>query len=284
MDDKLRASGYSSIDYDLEELGAIDDSPIDAISDTLRDASSIGIATQAGLQTLSLQSVIDNFAKELNQSAIATSTGLPVRSPSAQYKGFAAEEYFKQTLKINALSKGVPDYELGVYTKGALPDGTTLSGIDMETDISVWTRKRPWNKPSRATDYQSKVHKNPVKYMKLQSDPQYKGVELVGTSGNDVVNDTVSVYFGKKTVSSDAITNQEAEALADSMKAQETPEYQKRTEKHSELNRVNLGRAVAVGAATGAILSTTKEIIDVIKNRADLPENQFVKSPVCQKH
>lgn len=48
---------------------------------------------------------MDNYAYELNKSAIAKSTGLPVRTPSDQYKGFAAEEYFKETLKINALAK-----------------------------------------------------------------------------------------------------------------------------------------------------------------------------------
>jgi len=137
MDEKLKAAGYASFDFDFDELGAINDSPIDAIAETLRDASSIGSATQAGLQTVSLQSAIDNFAKELNQSAIAKSTGLPVKTPSAQYKGFAAEEYFKQTLKINSLAKGIPDYNLGVYKKGTLPVVTTLSGIELEKAISV---------------------------------------------------------------------------------------------------------------------------------------------------
>ena len=59
-------------------------------------------------------------------------------TPSAQYKGFAAEEYFKQTLKINALAKGE---NIEVFTSGRLPDGTTLSGIDMEVDISIWRKK-----------------------------------------------------------------------------------------------------------------------------------------------
>jgi hypothetical protein len=277
MDEKLKAAGYASFDFDFDELGAINDSPIDAIAETLRDASSIGSATQAGLQTVSLQSAIDNFAKELNQSAIAKSTGLPVKTPSAQYKGFAAEEYFKQTLKINSLAKGIPDYKLGVYTKGTLPDGTTLSGIDMETDISVWTRRRPWSKPVRTIDYQAKIHKEASAYAKDISNDQYKNVEFVGGSGQGV-NDTVNVRIGKKQVSSDTLTPEEATKLADSMKAQKTPEYQKSAEKHAELNRVNLGRAVAAGAATGAILSITKEVIDVIKNRDNLSEDQFIKS------
>jgi hypothetical protein len=277
MDEKLKASGYTSFDFDFDELGNINDSPIDAIAETLRDASSIGTATQAGLQTVSLQSAIDNFAKELNQSAIAKSTGLPVKTPSAQYKGFAAEEYFKQTLKINSLAKGIPDYKLGVYTKGTLPDGTTLSGIDMETDISVWTRRHPWSKPARTIDYQAKIHTEASEYAKDINNAQYKNVEFVGGSGQGI-NDTVNVHIGKKQVSSDALTPDKATKLADSMKAQKAPEYSKSAEKHAELNRVNLGRAVAAGAATGAILSITKEVIDVIKNRDNLSEDQFIKS------
>jgi len=277
MDESLKKSEYPSIDFEFDELSTIDDSAFDAIENTLRDASSVGNATQAGLQTAGLQSAIDNYAQAMNQSAIARTTGLPVKTSSVTYKGFAAEEYFKHTLKINALAKGVQDYELGVYTKGTLPDGSNLSGIDMETDISVWTRNRPWSKPSRTVDYQSKMHNKPSAYAKDMVNAQYENVEFVGGSGQGV-NDKVSANIGKKTVSSDAITPEEATSLADSMKAQETPEYQKTAEKHGELNRVNLGRAVAAGAATGFVLTTVKEIVDVIKNRDNLTENQFIES------
>jgi len=265
------------IDIDFDELSSLGDSSLDNIADTLRGASAGGNAAQAGLQTQSLQEAINNYAQSLNQSAIAKSTGLPVKIRSAQYKGFAAEEYFKQTLKINALAKGTPDWQIGAYTKGTLPDGTTLSGIDMETDISVWTRKRPWSKPSRTVDYQSKIHNKASAYAKDISNAQYENVEFVGGSGQGV-NDKVSVSIGNKNISSDAITPEGATNLADDMKAQKTPEYQKGAEKHNELNRVNLGRAVAAGAATGFILTTTKEIIEVIKNRDSLPEDQFIKS------
>jgi hypothetical protein len=278
MDGLHNKNEYPNIEFDFEELSAIQDSAFDAVEDTLRNATSVGNATQAGLQTASLQSVIDGYAQAMNQSAIAKTTGLPVKTPSTTYKGFVAEEYFKQTLKINALAKGVPDYDLGIYTKGTLPDGSNLSGIDMETDISIWTRKRPWSKPTRSIDYQSKMYNDSAKYQKLQNNPQYEQVELVGASGNNVVNDTVSVDIGKKAISSDSISNEDAIALADSMKAQETPEYQKSSEKHSELNRINLGKAVAAGAATGFVLTTVKEIVDVIKNRDNLLEDQFIKS------
>ena len=98
---------------DLVEFSAEDE----VASSVIRDASSEGTSTQAGLQTRSLQSAMDNYAAAMNQSAIAKSTGLPVRTPTQQYKGFAAEEYFKNTMKINALAKVVSDSRIGIYTK-----------------------------------------------------------------------------------------------------------------------------------------------------------------------
>jgi hypothetical protein len=84
MDESLKKSKYPSIDFDFDELSTIDDSAFDAIEDTLRNASSVGNATQAGLQTASLQSAIDSYAQAMNQAAIAKSTGLPVKTSSAQ--------------------------------------------------------------------------------------------------------------------------------------------------------------------------------------------------------
>lgn len=71
-----------------------------------------------------------------------------------------------------------------------------------------------------------------------------------------------------------ASSREEAAELAEQMKAQSTPEYSKRQEKIDELNKVNLGRAVMVGAATGFILTTVQEIVGVIKNGKDLPRRQ----------
>jgi len=101
MDKKSNKKDNPSIDLDFEELSTIDNSVSDTFEDTMRNASLIGNATQAGLKTTSLQSAIDNYAQAMNQSAIAKSTGLPVKTPSSAWKGFAAEEYFKHTLKIN---------------------------------------------------------------------------------------------------------------------------------------------------------------------------------------
>lgn len=281
MDEKHNAEIMPDIDFSFEELEDIQVSTELNTSDTVQKASMSGSAAQAGVQTQTLQAAMDNYARAMNQSAIAKSTGLPVRTNAAQYKGFAAEEYFKQTLKINALAKGIPDYKLGVYTKGALPDGGSLSGIDMETDIAIYTRGRPWRKPQRVENYQSKIHdpKQFDRYAKDMSNPQYEGTSFVGGSdAGPTVNDKVSVKVGKKQVTSDSISSQEAKKLAEAMKAQDTPEYKYTKEKHAELNRVNLGRAVAAGAATGAILSTVKEICDIIKNTGSLPEDQFVRS------
>lgn len=276
MSDFIRKemSFADDIDYDaILELSRDDAQPLTAV----RDASLVGTATRAGVQTNSLQSAMDGYARALDRSAIAKSTGMPVRTPTQQYKGFAAEEYYKQTLKINALAKGIPDRKIGVYTKGEMPDGSVLSGTDMKTDISVWTRKHIWSKPRRTVDYQAKMHNNAADYAKDMSNPQYQDVEFVGGAGQGV-NDTVKVTVDGKTVSSDAITPGEAAELADSMKAQSVPEYGKRQEKLDELNRVNLGRAIAAGAATGLIVTTVQEIIGVIRNARELPEDQFIKS------
>lgn len=247
------------------------------LSDVLTDAVSEATVAQAGIQTISLQTAMDNYATWMNESAIAKSTGLPVKTLTQQYKGFAAEEYFKNTMKINALAKGIPNSKIGIYTKGTMPDGSTLSGIDMETDISVWTRKHPWCKPVRTVDYQSKIHNDPTAYSKDINNPQYENVNFVGGAGQGV-NDTVQVKIGNTTVSSDSITPEEAAELADQMKAQSTPEYSKKREKFDELNKITFERAVAIGAASGFIFSTIREIVDIIRNRKDLPEDQFVKS------
>ncbi|WP_074961309.1 hypothetical protein [Ruminococcus albus] len=92
-----------TMDYD--EITEFSDES--GLSEVLADAVSEATVAQAGIQTISLQTAMDNYASWMNESAIAKSTGLPVRTLTQQYKGFAAEEYFKNTMKINALAKGV---------------------------------------------------------------------------------------------------------------------------------------------------------------------------------
>ena len=75
------------------------------------------------------------------------------------------------------------DSKIGIYTKGQMPDGTVLSGIDMETDISIWTREHPWDRPMRTADYQSKIHNKASAYAKDMNNPQYRDVQFVGGSG-----------------------------------------------------------------------------------------------------
>lgn len=243
----------------------------------VRDAALEGNAIQAGIKINNLQQAIDNYAMAMNKSAIAQSTGLPVKTPIQQYKGFAAEEYFKQTLKINALAQGIPDYKIGVYTKGQMPDGTVLSGIDMETDISIWTRRTPWSQPTRIIDYQSKIHNNASAYAKDISNPQYKNVNFVGGSGQGV-NDRVQVIVDGQWVASDSITPEKASQLANDMKNQSVRRYAKSQEKFDELNSVNLENTLKVGATTGFVLTTIQEIIGVIKNSKKFSEEEFVAS------
>ena len=262
-------------DFDFDELIYLPDEHASGAASVVRDASSEGLATRAGLQTNSLQSAMDNYAAAMNKSAIAKSTGLPVKTSSQQYKGFIAEEYFKHTLKINALSKGIPDWKIGVYTNGPLPDNSVLTGIDEHVDISIWTRKHPWSKPMRTVDYQSKIFNDSSKYKKVFDSPKYKEVKHVGGAGQGV-NEKLSAPVGREIVESDSITPADAVIKADQAKAQNTPEYEKRQEKLDELNKVNIGRAIAAGAVTGAVLSAVQEIVSVIKDSGELSEEKFI--------
>lgn len=261
-------------DFDLEFNDLIVTEESNDISSTLKNSVTGGTVTKAGIDKQNLQDAIDAYAIELNKAAIARSTGMPVKTPSAQYKGFAAEEFFKHTLKINALAKGK---ELQVFTKGFLPDGSTLSGTDMTTDISIWHKKHLLSKPKKLADYQSKIHNNSSDYAKDISNKQYKNVNFVG-GANQGVNDKVIVNIGKREYSSDSITPEEATKLADAMKSQNSPVYDKASEKHAELDKVNLSKAVKTGAVSGLIISFTKEIISVFKNRNNLNKEQFINA------
>lgn len=272
---------YSDIDDMLDMSDIIDDIDPDLSPESSVQSSILaGQTTKAGIQTQDLQTVINGWAEALNKSAIAKSTGLPVRTPVAQYKGFAAEEFFKQTTKINALAKGIPNYKIGVYTNGQLPDGTTLSGIDIHSDIVVFSRKWPWQNATKIADAQSKMHKGPnasEAYAKDMAKEQYAQQEFIGGAGQGV-NDRLHAQIGKTEVTSDSITPEAAEQLAKDMKEQAVSKYEHGAEKQSQLNRIHIRNAVATGAITGATLSAIGEICYVIKNRDSLDEDQFIKS------
>lgn len=262
-------------DIDLDALVDFDDGNIDIIP-SLTDASVEGTAMQSGLQAEALQAAMDNFARAIDESAIAKSTGLPIRALSAQYKGFIAEEYFKHTLKINALAQGISDSSIGIYTNGVLPDGTMLTGIDMEVDITVWTREHPWSRPMRESDWQSKIHNKASAYAHDLANKQYERVGFVGGKGQGV-NDTVKANVGGRTIESDAITPEEATAMADDAKAQATKAYGKRAEKLDELHSVELRSAIKTGAAAGLLFSTVREVICFLRDSDGLSEERFVQ-------
>ena len=241
MDEPIKK--YREID-DMLDMSDLFDDEKSSINpdDSIRDSVLGGQVIKDGIQTQDLQTVINGWAEALNESAIAKSTGLPVKTPTAQYKGFAAEEFFKQTMKINALAKGVQNYKIGVYTNGELPDGTTLSGIDRHSDILVYSRKWPWQDATKIADVQSKIHKGPnatKAYAKDMAKEQYAQQEFVGGAGQGV-NDKVHAQIGRTKVTSDSITPEAAEKLADDMKNQAVPEYEHASEKQQELNRINI--------------------------------------------
>ena len=272
MDDINRRMIKPDFTIEFEEI--LLDGSYESEPSNIKRASLGGLGTDVGMKKQSLQDAIDNFSSELNKAAIAKSTGRPVMTPSAQYKGFAAEEHFKQTLKINALAKGE---NIEVFTSGRLPDGTTLSGIDMEVDISIWRKKYPWNKSIKIGEYQSKIHNNPSDYAKDILNKQYENVEFVGGAGQGV-NDKVRVTLGKKEITSDSITPENATKLADAMKEQNVPNYDKAAEKHAELDKINLLNAVTTGTIAGFVLSLIKEVATLIKSGDNLKEDQFVES------
>ena len=267
----------NNLSIDLDSVPLMTDSELDdKLGDIERTIHGSNSAV-AGYQTMSLQEAINNYAKAMNEAAIAKSTGLPVKTSSVKWKGFALEEYHKQTLKINALAKGVPDWKIGVYTKGKVADGSTLSGIDKRVDLSVYEKKYPWSSPKVIKEVQIKDHDNPKLNLLDKMNKQYKDMELIFAKGQGEQSEVV-VTIGDKVVESEGLTPQESKELADAMKSQNTPEYVKGAEKQTELNKVKLRQAVTVGTATGAILTTIKEIVCIIKERDCLSEDQWIKT------
>ncbi len=278
-----RSNHIANFDRAVDDIGfdAVDEFAYEQGADyaLLRDATLESSAIKTGLQTDSLQAAMDNFAHALDKSAIAKSTGLPVRTPSSQYKGFIAEEWHKHTLKINALSEGIPDYMLGVYTNGNLPNGEALSRIDMHVDITVFTRENPWCQPMRQSDWQSKMHDKASAYLRDFDSAQYADVNFVGGAGQGV-NDTVKASVCGKVVSSDPITSEEATVMADGAKAQSTRAYAKRQEKLDGLHSVELQRTVKAGAAAGFIFSAVSEVIRLLRlvRNKKLSKDEFIES------
>ena len=243
------------------------------------DTVSAASTSAAGIKARDLQTLIDNFSSLLNEAAIAKSTGLPTRTPTAQYKGFAAEEYFKLTAKINALAEGAFDFQVGIYTGGVLPDGSILAPNDPRVDISVWTRKRIGATPERTLEIQAKIHKRgrESQYRKDMRTPRYSDVTMVGAEGQEVLPDKFSFNVGDRQVTNDSISPEDAARLAESMKAQQAPQYERAEEKRRLLDRNNLKDAIAAGAVTGAIASLIEEVIYTFKTHGDTEEN-FVEA------
>lgn len=249
------------------------------------DTASATSASIAGIKTKDLQTLISDFSSLLNEAAITKSTGLPTRTPTAQYKGFAAEEFFKLTAKINALAEGAFSFQVGIYTGGTLPDGSVLTPNDPRVDISVWTRKRIGAAPERTLEVQAKIHNRgrESQYLKDMRTPRYSDVTMVGAEGQDILPDKFSFNVGNQSVTNDSISPEDAARLAESMKAQQAPQYEHAEEKQKLLDRNNLKDAIVAGAVTGAIASLIEEVLYTVKTRSNTEEDftEAIKRILC---
>lgn len=262
---------------DFEDISMIDEDSDEKKGKAIQNAElSVldGVAQAAGQKTSSLQQMMDSYAKALKDFALKPD-GTPTRMQSAQLKGFAAEEFFKLTTKINGLADGNWSWQLGVYTYGELPDGSVLSRIDMQYDIVGFSRKWPWENPERVANYQAKIHNDAKQYKRDWAKKKYEGVSKVGGSGQGV-NDTVRIPVPKGESRSDTGTPMDFTKLADEMKAQAVPEYDQRAEKLDSLGKSNIEMAVKAGAVTGLICSSLSEIIQLWQNKENLTKDDFV--------
>lgn len=230
-----------SPELDIDYAAAITEEDEDfhfSLETTVVDTASATSASIAGIKTKDLQTLIRDFSSLLNEAAITKSTGLPTRTPTTQYKGFAAEEFFKLTAKINALAEGAFSFQVGIYTGGTLPDGSVLKPNDPRVDISVWTRKRIGAAPERTLEVQAKIHNRgrESQYLKDMRTPRYSDVTMVGPEGQDILPDKFSFNVGNQSVTNDSLFPEEAAQLAESMKAQQALQYERAEEKRKQLD------------------------------------------------
>ena len=284
--ERERLGDTSELDIDYAAAIAEDDEDFHfSLEATAVDTASATSASIAGIKTKDLQTLIRDFSSLLNEAAIIKSTGLPTRTPTAQYKGFAAEEFFKLTAKINALAEGAFSFQVGIYTGGTLPDGSVLKPNDPRVDISVWTRKRIGAAPERTLEVQAKIHNRgrESQYLKDMRTPRYSDVTMVGAEGQDILPDKFSFNVGNQPVTNDSLSPEEAAQLAESMKAQQAPQYERAEEKRKQLDRSNLKDAIVAGAVTGAIASLIEEVLYTIKNRGNTEEDfiEAIKRILC---
>ena len=248
------------------------------------DTTSATASTTAGIKMRDLQTLIDDFSLLLNQAAI-TKSGNPTRLSTARDKGFAAEEFFKLTTKINALAEGVFSFRVGVYSGGSLPDGSILAANDPRVDLSIWTRRRICSKPELTLEVQSKIHNagREKAYLKDKATPRYQDVTLIGAEGQNILPDKFSFEVGGKTITNDSITPEKASLYSEARKAQLSPEYEHPEEKRNQLNRNNLKDAIKAGAISGALASAIEEVYYTLKNRTDSEEDfvDAIKRILC---
>ncbi|MHC1731943.1 MAG: hypothetical protein AB9888_07960 [Bacteroidales bacterium] len=263
------------IDIDIDPL--IVDENIDASSIDFINPINDGLAQVTGVRTANLQQAFNNYANTINKSVI-TKAGTINQSSTAQLKGFVFEVHHKESLIIDAMSKGIPKYKIKSYTGGdILPDGTRLSKTDTIIDIRVDAKDGLFS-TTKSKTYQAKVYKDAKATKEALDNPQYDSTNKLGAADH-VPENRIEVPIKKQTAKSDAMTKKGAEDLTETAKTQKAS-YQNKQERINQLNKVNLVKAVKVGAIVGAMTTTVFEVVDIIKNKKNLSEEQFVESIV----
>ena len=227
-----------------------------------------------GLKSRSLQDCINQFPDALNRSALNKDGTVTMRNP-AQQKGFTFEVWERETAKIDALSKGVWNFQYGVSTSGPQPDGSFLSPTDPSVDLISW--KRRWfgrQKPVVSQRAQLKMFNDEKKYDKAWSTPRYKDKQKVGAAGqgqHEMFEDDVNgIHIAAK-----PLTNEEATELSKKSIAQEAPSFDGAKESRATLHKNNQMMAIKYSTIINGISLTLHEIIGYISQKKMPSREEF---------
>lgn len=268
---------YDALEYNVEQNDADDSS--ENVNKIINKAFVNGQITDVEIRTRRLEEIIDWYPKMLNDAAL-TKDGIPVKTPTPQFRGFIAEKLHAWSYKKNSLINGAWDCETGAYTGGdILPDGTKLQPNDPKVDIVIESRKNHFSKEIVKKEYQSKIHNDEKNYDKSFNKPKYKDVEKVGGPNQNKYAKSIEQTNNGITTPSDEITSLEKlNKITDEAKAQESKPYENKDKDLKEMANNNLKHSVIQGAKWSFAISTISEIINMYHERKNLDEEKIKES------